>query len=43
MPDMEKASTIDFEVEAKKLGLSVEDVQAAVAAHWRKLSDSSKS
>lgn len=24
-------------VEAKKLGLSLDDVQAAVAAHWRKL------
>ena len=24
-------------VEAKKLGLDLEDVQAAVAAHWRKL------
>ncbi|HEY1107275.1 MAG TPA: GntR family transcriptional regulator [Opitutaceae bacterium] len=24
-------------VEAKKLGLEIEDVQAAVAAHWRKL------
>lgn len=24
-------------VEAKKLGLELEDVQAAVAAHWRKL------
>lgn len=24
-------------VEAKKLGLGLEDVQAAVAAHWRKL------
>lgn len=24
-------------VEAKKLGLTLEDVQAAVAAHWRKL------
>ncbi len=24
-------------VEAKKLGLAVDDVQAAVAAHWRKL------
>jgi GntR family transcriptional regulator len=37
-PELERAL-----VEAKKLGLSVEDVQAAVAAHWRKLSDSSKS
>lgn len=25
-------------VEAKKLGLEVDDVQAAVAAHWKKLS-----
>jgi GntR family transcriptional regulator len=36
-PELERAI-----VEAKKLGLSVEDVQAAVAAHWRKLSDNSK-
>jgi len=36
-PELERAI-----VEAKKLGLTVEDVQAAVAAHWRKLSDNSK-
>jgi len=36
-PELERAI-----VEAKKLGLTAEDVQAAVAAHWRKLSDSSK-
>jgi GntR family transcriptional regulator len=36
-PELERAI-----VEAKKLGLSVEDVQAAVAAHWRKLSDHTK-
>ena len=37
-PELERAI-----VEAKKLGLTAEDVQAAVAAHWRKLSDPSKS
>ena len=36
-PELERAI-----VEAKKLGLTVEDVQAAVAAHWRKLSDHSQ-
>ena len=29
-------------VEAKKLGLDLAEVQAAVATHWRKLSDPSK-
>jgi GntR family transcriptional regulator len=28
-------------VEAKKLGLDLNEIQSAVAAHWRKLSDSS--
>ncbi len=30
-------------VEAKKFGLDIHDVQAAVEAHWRKLSEPSKS
>ncbi|MGA2053245.1 MAG: GntR family transcriptional regulator [Opitutales bacterium] len=29
-------------VEAKKFGLTLDEVQTAVAAHWRKLSDPSK-
>jgi len=29
-------------VEAKKLGLELEDVQAAVAAHWKKLGESKR-
>ncbi len=36
-PELERAI-----VEAKKLGLTAEDVQDAVAAHWRKLSDHSQ-
>jgi len=36
-PELERAI-----VEAKKLGLTLDDVEAAVAAHWRKLSDPKK-
>jgi GntR family transcriptional regulator len=36
-PELERAI-----VEAKQLGLELDDVQAAVATHWRKLSESPK-
>ena len=36
-PELERAI-----VEAKKLGLSLDDVESAIAAHWRRLSDPKK-